>query len=54
MSGKTRVLCDYVPSGGFTATANGATVALTLKLQLTDARGRVVKSQASDTVSLRN
>jgi hypothetical protein len=53
-NGTTRVLCDYVPKGGFSAVLTGASVAMTLTLQLTDAEKRVVRSQATDTVSVRN
>jgi Tfp pilus assembly protein PilW len=53
-SGATRVLCDYVPAGGFIAALNGASVTLNLRLQLTDADRSVVSSQATDTVSVRN
>jgi type II secretory pathway pseudopilin PulG len=53
-NGKTRVLCDYVPKGGFSAVLTGASVAMTLTLQLTDAEKRVERSQATDTVSVRN
>ncbi len=53
-NGKTRVLCDYVPKGGFSAVLTGTSVALSLTLQLTDAGKRVVASTETDTVSLRN
>ncbi len=53
LSGTTRVLCENVVPGGFTAVRTGNNVALGLVLVTADA-GRILKSNASTSVSLRN
>ncbi len=52
--GKTRVLCNWVPAGGFAVTASGANLAVALQLRGTDGRRRVVNARANQSVSARN
>jgi hypothetical protein len=52
--GRTTVLCNGVPAGGFTATLAGSNLQIDLRLQETDADQRVTTTTASAAVTLRN
>jgi len=52
--GRARVLCDFVPIGGFVATLQGADVALDLTLSVSDDHHRTVRARSTVAASARN